>query len=516
LADKDFAKELPRRIVIVGDGVEAWLSAVILQHRLAASGILITVLTEESSEPGCPVVSAGPGFAKLFTQLGIDEFGAMRQCEGTYRLGTQYRDWNQHKRDYWHPYGICGAVVDGCDIFLIWHSERAHGRVLRPYQSYSLNWSACVAGNSPRSTDTITPIQTASAYGFHFERQSFVQLLKQHAADHGVEIVEDTLAGVSPNGRGGIAQVKTLSSGNLPAEFYIDCTGYRSALLGREMDDPFIEWNSHLLCDSVVSGSSAGEGRLPPHSCSLGTSGGSCTTVRLTDQTYHSFNYSSHHCNEEDTEAVMVASAGKHAVNNLSTKRYSVGRQTSFWKGNVLGAGTAACNVSPNDCSALSLTQHGIEMFLRFMPDRNRDQLVREQYNLRMTQVAESLRDFEQLRYHLSSREDSEFWMEGRSLPLSDKLVQTLALYFECGFIDDIALPHVTASDYYYILTGNGRLPRRPSGTALGYSSDDANEVLRVIQKQNDATMVNLPLHEDFLREVGVLAKIRPLSVTLE
>ncbi len=516
MSDKDFAKDLPRRIVIVGDGVEAWLTALILNHRMLASGVRITVLADDSSEPVTPIVSLSPGMAKLFSQLGVDESEVMRECKGTYSLGVQYCDWSQLKRDYWHPFGICGAAVDGNDVFLLWHSERAHGRLLRPYQSYSLNWAASVAGKSPRRRDSVTPIQKASSYGFNLDRAAFLRWSKANAIERGVEVVNDKVCGISPNGRGGIAQLKTNNSGNLPAEFFLDCAGPEGSLLQRYLDSPFVSWADRFICDRVLSGVTEVDNNFPPYTRCRAMSAGSATAVTLSEQTHHVMSYSSNHSSENDAERTFIDELRVRNSDSLLEKKFSAGCQSKFWQGNVLAIGSSACRVDAVDCSSVLFAHYGIEMFLRLMPDRNKDQLVRDTYNERMGSLAKALRDIAQLRFHLSKRAESEFWRDVSEMELSSELTKVLGLYNECGFVEAPAAPHVTTSDLYYVFTGNSRLPRRPSGMALSYSSDDANEVLRVIQKQNEATISNLPSHQEYLQEANVLKAESPMTVRFD
>jgi tryptophan halogenase len=115
-----------------------------------------------------------------------------------------------------------------------------------------------------------------------------------------------------------------------------------------------------------------------------------------------------------------------------------------------------------------------------------------------MTSLYDEVKDFVQLHYALSRREE-DFWRDAREASMSSSLTERLALYDDCGWIDDLRNDGFQETSYYHILTGNGRLPRRPSALALANDPNRIQSVFQEILKQNEEMLAMLPLHREML-----------------
>lgn len=477
----------------------------VLQQRLDSSGIRVTIIASEQRQRGAETVSIPPQMMRLFTQMQLDELDLMRSCAGTYTLGTQYRDCSQLRRDYWEPHGICGASIDDSDMFLMWHNERAHGRLLRPYQSYSLAWAASVARKSPVRIDEISPIQKSEIYGIHLHRETFLSWLHKNALANGVECKSDEVIGFSSNGKGGIAQVKTKENGNFPAELFIDGTGTDALLLGQFLSTDFMSWEDYLPCNRILAGVASVNKDFPPFASVSGLTVGTLASITLANETHFVLSYCNDYCDDSSAKSELRKILSNSTMDALTASDYVAGSHSVFWSGNVIGVGESAARIDAVGSTSLTMVHHGLEMLTRCLPDRNKDTLVREHYNREMNSIALRMRDRAQLRFHVSKRTDSTFWNEARSKPLSDTMSHSLALYKECGLFDAVPTPDVSSSYFYYMLSGNGCLPRRPNGYSFRYSADDANKVMRLIEEGNESVVAGLPVHADFLQQVRII-----------
>src|SRR5262249_10254144 len=92
-----------------------------------------------------------------------------------------------------------------------------------------------------------------SPYGFHIENRQFVAVLEIVAREVGVEFTDATVSGAE-RGPQGIAAVLLGDGRRLEADFYIDASGFRSELLGKALEEPFISYDRALFCDRAVVG----------------------------------------------------------------------------------------------------------------------------------------------------------------------------------------------------------------------------------------------------------------------
>lgn len=504
MAAVKFEDELPKRIVIVGGGTSGWMAAALLGRCFSHLGIKITVI----EPPGTRGIGVGeatiPSFHRLIDNLGISENEFMVACDATFKLGIQFSDWLQVDRDYWHPFGICGARIDDRDLFQFWLSERSQKRILRPYHSYSLHWGASLASKSPHLFGGTSPISHTKSYAFHLDAVKFADYLQTYATQTlEVEYLSDTVTGFSPNGRGGIAQLKLASGNSVPAEFFLDCTGFQSQLIEQFLGVEFIDWSKELLCDRAVAIRNTVAGQLPPYTRAAALEAGWHWNIPLINRTGFGYVYSSNHIDDQAALERLRSSVMPDVTQQTNSSeplflKLRVGRLKEFWKGNVVGIGLASGFIEPLESTEIHLTQVALELLMELLPDRLSNDSLRNTYNNRMTSLYDEVKDFVQLHYVLSRRED-DFWRDAREASTSSSLTDRLALYEDCGWIDDLKSDGFQETSYYHILTGNGRLPRRPSALALANDPNRIQTVLQEILKQNEEMLAMLPLHREML-----------------
>ncbi len=504
MAAVKFEEELPKRIAIVGGGTTGWMAAALLGRCFSHLGIKITVI-EPPGKRGIGVGEATiPSIHRLIDNLGISENEFMVACDATFKLGIQFSDWLQVDRDYWHPFGICGARIDSRDLFQFWFSERSQKRILRPYHSYSLHWGASLASKSPHLFGGTSPISHTKSYAFHMDAVKFADYLQTYATQTlGVEYLSDTVEGFSPNGRGGIAQLKLASGNSVPAEFFLDCTGFQSQLIEHFLGVEFIDWSKELLCDRAVAIRNTVAGQLPPYTRAAALEAGWYWNIPLINRTGFGYVYSSNHTDDQAAlerlrSSVMPDDTQQSNSSEPLFLKLRVGRLKEFWKGNVVAIGLASGFIEPLESTGIHLTQVALELLMELLPDRRSDDSIRNAYNKRMTSLYDEVKDFVQLHYALSRREE-DFWRDAREASMSSSLTERLALYDECGWIDDLRSDGFQETSYYHILTGNGRLPRRPSALALANDPNRTQAVLQEILKQNEEMLAMLPLHREML-----------------
>ena len=138
--------ESNKQIVIVGGGTSGWMTAALMSQVMRSSGQSITVI----EPPGPRGIGVGEAsvisMVQLLKKLGADEVEMMQRCEATYKLGIRFCDWYEKGHDNWHPFGVCGARIDGRDLFPFWLADSKRFGTPEPYEAYSLQWAASNAG----------------------------------------------------------------------------------------------------------------------------------------------------------------------------------------------------------------------------------------------------------------------------------------------------------------------------------------------------------------------------------
>ena len=494
---QDKSANANRHIVIVGGGTSGWMTAAMIGRQVTEKECRITVVAEQDSGIGVGEATI-PSLLRLLRMLGAEEVEFMQACDATWKLGIQFSDWLKPEHDYWHPFGVCGGRIDGRDLYPYWLMEQE-----RPYHSYSLHYAAAVAGKSPHSLTAQSPIAACGAYAFHLNAKKFADWLKQQAISSDVQHIVSHVVKAERNADGNVASV-TLSNGEeVSPDFFVDCSGFESVLMRQTLNDAWIDWSSHLLCDRAVAVRTPGSAVIPSHTRSLALSAGWSWQIPLLADRGLGYVYSSSFLSDNDALQQLQSTHQLRNADALTPQflQMKVGRQTTFWNRNVLAIGLSAGFVEPLESSGLHLAQVGVERFLELFAITGDTQTVQKLYNHEMTTLFDDVMDFVQLHYHLSQRED-EFWKAARELPLSSRLQHRLRLFDEMGLIDALQADAFPDTSYYFLLSGNQRFPKRPPAQTLAVDRGRLQFAMQAMQDQNRAALRDLPLHEEVLRHV--------------
>lgn len=501
-----------KRIVIAGGGTSGWMAAALLSRHLRADMCEVTVVAPDDGA-GLGVGEATiPSMLRLLSTLQADEAEFMRACHATWKLGIQFADWVTKDRDNWHPFGVCGARIDGRDLFPFWLNQKLQGGLQRPYHSYSLHWAACLAGKCPHSQSIQSPIVATQSYAFHLDAAKFADWLRELAKVAGVKQQSGRIVDTNLQDDGLLKSVVLDDGQRVEGDFFIDCTGFSSQLLRGTLQDPWVDWGQQLLCDRAVAVRGAATSVVPPYTRSLATTAGWIWEIPLAQRKGYGYVYSSDFVTDDQAWQQLREHSGLTEDTDIAPQLINmhVGRQTSCWKQNVLAIGLSAGFVEPLESSGLHLTQVGIEQFLELFPSSGQWSSLQSEYNTRMTRVFDEVRDFVQLHYHLSHR-DEPFWVAARDLALSPELHHRLKLYDEAGVLPETHPDAFPDASYYYLLAGYGRLPRRAPALAMSVDAERLQFVLKAIQDQNQNIQRDLPLNEEVLKSIHNPAMSRAL-----
>jgi tryptophan 7-halogenase len=493
-----------RRIVIVGGGTSGWMSAAMMSRVLKSPDCQITVI-EPPGPRGIGVGEASiPSLVSLLKTLNVSEADMMQRCEATYKLGIQFCDWVRPEHNNWHPFGVCGARIDGRDLFPFWLAEQKRSGLKKPYHSYSLHWAAALAEKSPHSFTAQSPIAQTQSYAFHFNAEALASWLRDQALATGVTEVAGFVNHTLLNDAGDVSAVVLASGEVIQGDFFVDCSGFQSVLMHKALNDPFNDWGSQLLCDRAVAFKTPGKRVIPPYTKSQAMPAGWMWNIPLANHVGLGYVYSSRFVTDDEAWSQLQA-ATSDIADTQATPRFlkmRVGRQTHFWRSNVLAIGLSAGFLEPLESSGIHLSQIGIEQFLKHYPQGADWSAVRDHYNSRMALIYDEVRDFVQLHYALSERVDTAFWIAAREAKLSPTLTRRLEMYDDAGTLD-LLEPHAfPETSYYHLLTGSGRLPRRASALALSVDSVQIQSILSAIEQQNGQALRDLPLHEEILNRI--------------
>jgi tryptophan halogenase len=407
-----------RSILIAGGGTAGWMAATYLAARLQGTGIAITVL--ESSTIGTVGVGEAtvPAIRDFFKAIGLHDFDVLRATGGTPKLGIDFADWAGEGSRFFHPFGLYGLSSRGVPFHQYW-LKLAHAGQSRDLADYSLCTEMARSGTFMLPVDNPVNDLAVFDWAVHFDATRFAAMLRDHAERQGVTRIDDIITHVELDGETGhIARIETQGTLALSADLFIDCTGFRSLLLGQALGSPWVDWTAMLPCDRAVAIPCAASGPFDrPYTTSTARRAGWQWRIPLTNRIGNGYVYASSQISDDEAAATLRGNLEGQALAEPNLIRFGAGHRQRFWAGNCVGIGLAAGFLEPLESTSITLIQTGLEKLIDLFPDRACDPALASEFNRATTLEYERIRDFLILHYHGNRRHGEPLWDAMRAAP---------------------------------------------------------------------------------------------------
>lgn len=417
------------KFVIFGGGVSAWVTAAALSNAYAADAVEIVLINPggETKEPSI----ADSGFTSLrrfHANMRISERELMHQTLATFKVGVQYQDWANLGQRFVHGLGSCGNVLDGIDfhqyaILLHQCGDKT------TFDTYSLAAQAAVKGRFGFPGKELVEKGFALDYSMHVDLCRYADSMHAFALKKNLHVIPGQLNYINVDGDETIQSV-VLKSGEIVAgDFFFDCSGSDSALIGRLGGDKFITWNHALPVNKQVS--FVTDTALRSRLCT-GISAhkyGWIKSIPLRDKTLYSLTYSGEFMSDEDAVVAAMNLSGSMTPDAALLSNSNPGRRQQFWLSNCVAVGAAAGNFTDISLSYLHHVQSGVLRFIDLYSTGGENHFAAIEYNQLTAAEYSRILDYHQLNLLLCSSQSSDFWNSVGNIPCSDDLVHKMDLF---------------------------------------------------------------------------------------
>ncbi|TFI58488.1 tryptophan 7-halogenase [Sphingomonas parva] len=441
-----------RSIVIVGGGTAGWMAAAAFARFL---GPPFDIRLVESDEIG----TVGVGEAtipqiRLFNDgLGIDEDEFLRATQGTFKLGIAFDGWRAPGQSYIHAFGSIGRPLGLIAFHHYWLRARAEGAA-EGLWDYSPSALAANANRFARPNESGLP--SGIAYAFHFDASLYAAYLRSYAEARGARRIEGRIADVARRGEDGFVEAVTLAGGQrIEGDFFVDCSGFRSLLLGEALETGFEDWSRWLPCDRALAVPCAPVRPLTPCTRATAKAAGWQWRIPLQHRTGNGYVYSSRHVSDDEAEATLLAGLDGEALAEPRRLRFVAGRRREAWRGNCVALGLAAGFLEPLESTSIHLVQAGIARLLQLLPGGAIDPSYAAEFNRQTAREWESIRDFLILHYHANGR-DEPLWRACREMEIPASLTEKIALFRAGGRIFRTEEELFTEVGWLQVMLGQG------------------------------------------------------------
>ena len=493
-ATRDDNRSRPLRVVIVGGGTAGWMSAAGIRHQLGTENYTVTLI--ESDDIG----TVGVGEAtlphiKIFNDmLGIDEAQFMRETRATFKLGIQFCDWNQPGDCYIHPFGAFGEPWGGVEFQHHWFRALQAGRQCRSLQDYSYSVVAARNNAFEFPNEDRKSIRSTYAYAYHFDAGLYAAFLRSWAIERGVRRIEGQVCDVSRNPTTGDLKELMLKSGErISGDLFIDCSGFRSLLLGGILGVAWRDWTHWLPCDRALAVPCKRVGALTPYTRATARGAGWTWRIPLQHRTGNGYVFSSQFIKDGEARDALLDVLDGAAQGEPRLLRFAPGRRERAWHRNCVAIGLASGFLEPLESTSIYLIQAAVTDLVNLMPrpGSGTDPRLADEFNRLNDMQYERIRDFLVLHYRANTRVGEPLWDYVRSMPLPDSLVHKLELFRSRAALPNHQYGLFARDSWLSVLVGQGIIPtghdRLADAIPLGTLEERLSEFRNRIQTHVDA-----------------------------
>ncbi|MGZ2411257.1 tryptophan 7-halogenase [Sphingomonas sp. F9_3S_D5_B_2] len=497
----------PLEIVIAGGGTAGWVAAATFARFVGNSASITLVESDEIGTVGVGEATI-PQIHNLIIGLGLDQAEFVRETNATFKLGIAFNDWGTQGDSFIHSFGQTGRGVGLIPFRQLWLRGRSLG-VAGDYGDYSFNVAAARLGRMAKGDGRPGAIPDL-AYAYHFDASLFARMLRRYAEERGVQRIEGKIQSVERDPEAGdIASLALDGERRVAGNFFLDCTGFRSLLLGQALGVGYLDWTHWLPCDSALAVPCESSEAFRPCTQSTAREAGWQWRIPLQHRTGNGHVYCSSMMSDDEATALLLSNLDGAPLADPRPIRFTSGRRESFWSHNCLALGLAAGFMEPLESTSIHLVQSALGRLLNVLPgDTNEMTAARDTFN-RLSEVEWArIRDFIVLHYVANRREGEPFWDQCRNMAIPETLAAKIELFQEAGLFireeDELFLD----DSWGQVMIGQDIMPRSWSPLADNVPAGDIGPFLESLAGGYRAKAETFPTHRQFVAAmVGDRAK---------
>jgi len=407
-----------RKIIVFGGGTSGWLTAAYLSNNLQ-QGSRIHLIEDASAGPIGVGEGTQPLTAKFLWECGLEPKQWMKPSKATFKHGVELIGWNKE------PYFVDNDAIS--NTVAAPHLYASHYFIDKPYKEFA-DWHPAYQLAKENLSTKLSPNLDINfnigpdGYGaVHFSAYDIIESIKSLIIDR-IDYTDTKITKVATDDNG-ITKLIDEKGIEFSADLYLDCSGFKSALLEKTMGSTFVDYKPWLMNDKAVA--IATNYTNPIEECHPYTKATAMTAGwRWTIPTYHrvgnGYVYSSDFLSPEEAEKELRDAIGEYdaPAKHLDMK---CGSHNNVAVKNVIGIGLAAGFVEPLEATGITFTTATVTSICNLLNgfgtwnDQAREMLNRGFYEMNIEILA-----FVFAHYYFSNKDDTPYWKAVRKKSLED------------------------------------------------------------------------------------------------
>ena len=398
------------KIIIVGGGSAGWMAAATLISQFPNKDITVI------ESPNVPTVGVGESTLGQINNwldlLNIKDEDFMPYTDASYKLSIRFEDFYQKGDGGFHyPFG---NVVENEKLGLkqLWFLKK-YLQPETPITDYANQHYYNMAYVNQNKIDVN---DVTSAY--HFDATKFGLWLKDHyCKPRGVNHILEDVNTIETN-EDGITSLNNTHK----ADMFIDCTGFKSMLLGDTLKEPFNSYND-LLPNNKAWATRVPykdkENELVSYTNCTAIENGWVWNIPSWERIGTGYVYSDKYVSDEEAlnefKRHLDKKGSDYSKSEFKNIKMRVGIHDRLFVKNVCAIGLSAGFIEPLESNGLLSVHEFLINLVKVMKRGNEDtisQWDRDSFNMVCKTFFDSFAEFVAMHYSLSHREDTKYWKD--------------------------------------------------------------------------------------------------------
>lgn len=444
-----------QKIVVVGGGTAGWMAAATFIASFPSKEIVVI------ESPDVPRIGVGESTLQLLrgwmTLVGIKDEDFMPACDATYKLSIKFT--NFYKEDdsegFHYPFGSPHFFKESQWGLNDWRLKKSLYPDT-PRNDFAKTYYPQIALIDNGKVDynrfgKFGDFRIDKDTAYHFDAIQFANWLRDsHCIPLGIKYIPATVTEVTTN-EDGIEKLILDTGEEITADVYIDCTGFKSLLLGQTLKEEFVSFSDQLPNNRAWAARvpyANKEDEMKPYTNCTALDHGWVWNTPTWSRIGMGYVYSDRYVSKDAALNEFkdhIKSLGKN-VDDLQFRdlQFRVGIHRRTWVKNCIALGLSAGFLEPLESNGL-LTIH--EFSLRLVRLLGRDYITqydRDIYNQNTFKYFSEFADFVSSHYLFSQRRNNQYWKDVANISLNHGSMSEMG----SRFMGHVSL-HDDTNEYY-------------------------------------------------------------------
>ncbi|MFX4228936.1 MAG: tryptophan halogenase family protein [Porticoccaceae bacterium] len=300
---------------------------------------------------------------------------------------------------------------------------------------------------------------------------------------------------------GNIQSLELEQDRQVAGDFFIDCTGFKSLLLGGALNVEFEDWGHWLAADRALAVQTTSTEPPPPYTRAIAHPCGWQWRIPLQNRTGNGLVYSSRFCSDDDARATLLDNISGETLTEPLLLKFETGRRRNAWHKNCVAIGLSSGFIEPLESTSIHLIDTALVRLMRLFPFSGAMAPLAKQFNNETRREWEAVRDFSILHYKQTQRDDSDLWNYYRTMDIPDSLAHRIELFKEHGYAWPDSTNFFRAHSWIQVMIGQGLFPENCHGASRILPPEALKLELEKLSTFVNQNLAKLPDHNDFIKQ---------------